>query len=802
MVFRLLKEQKAVGFIGKARAPTVTMPRLKALTAGSPPVFLDLLTNIEADGAHDSALPPNPSSFTQDTWIRQMTRAKKSLVFYGDDTWLRLFPGQFSRYEGTHSFFVTDTVHVDLNVTRHLDGELDPVAARPWDALILHYLGLDHVGHTEGAAGPKMAPKQREMDKVVETIYRGISERDRLEGRRTLMVLLGDHGMTEQGNHGGASPAETDTALLFISPHLEPARIPIKVQEVDQVDLVPTLSLLLGLPIPKESTGRAISRMLRLAAPDRMVSMLLENIAQLERLLGGKFDDLENFDLDTLEADLEYLKEDVNNRIGSYNTYRMAIGIFIGFTVMLCICGLIFSNVKLHYLLPLLAMLSIVADISMNHARLSKLAALCFAAGMLATFIKMPRSTEKFNVSLMLLGAGVLVYAGLQQSSSYIEEEHYFWYGFFPLLVCLQALSNLNSNDNSNNGSNDSSSNNGRLTVPRTVLVLGIFRILTLWNAVGFQEQSRPDFRLFLSLNPNLSILCAMVGLAALFLCWLLYMHPSGKTASVWAGKIVADLGFGSLIYLIWRYKVMEIRRIAGGSINIGILSDCFDPSIEISSDTWTVTLPRLIYGGFAVTALWMAILDRWTGKRWQPIILSSNNATSSWSLLLTTLLLVFLQKPHNLVPVLGILALVQLVGKLCQGPPSILQWSLKVSLIHACYFILGPSNLISSVDFSNAYAGMGSFHLVPVALIAFTITWSGPILASFALISANPGIILLLLGWRSVVQVAVMLCLWIQRDHISVWTVFAPRLLFEYGWTVFYTIILLVFCLFKRNKD
>jgi ethanolaminephosphotransferase len=38
------------------------------------------------------------------------------------------------------------------------------------------------------------------------------------DGRRTVLVVLGDHGMTEQGNHGGNSALETRTALLVLSP--------------------------------------------------------------------------------------------------------------------------------------------------------------------------------------------------------------------------------------------------------------------------------------------------------------------------------------------------------------------------------------------------------------------------------------------------------------------------------------------------------------------------------------------------------------------------------------------------------
>ena len=34
---------------------------------------------------------------------------------------------------------------------------------------------------------------------------------------RTLVAVLGDHGQTAGGEHGGGTPAETDTVLLALS---------------------------------------------------------------------------------------------------------------------------------------------------------------------------------------------------------------------------------------------------------------------------------------------------------------------------------------------------------------------------------------------------------------------------------------------------------------------------------------------------------------------------------------------------------------------------------------------------------
>ena len=64
---------------------------------------------------------------------------------------------------------------VDNNVTRHLDKELSEKSE--WDAMFLHYLGLDHIGHIAGPSSPLVAPKLREMDNVIEKVFQYLSRR-------------------------------------------------------------------------------------------------------------------------------------------------------------------------------------------------------------------------------------------------------------------------------------------------------------------------------------------------------------------------------------------------------------------------------------------------------------------------------------------------------------------------------------------------------------------------------------------------------------------------------------------------
>jgi ethanolaminephosphotransferase len=169
------------------------------MTSGAIAGFLDVAFNF------------NTQALLGDNLISQLARAGWQMVMLGDETWLRLFPNTFMRHDGVSSFFVKDTVQVDHNVSRHLEAEL---AATDWDLLVLHYLGLDHVGHLGGRSSPLMPRKLKEMDAVVQKIHQSLTSST--ASRNTLLLVGSDHGMTDGGNHGGASYQETDSLALFI----------------------------------------------------------------------------------------------------------------------------------------------------------------------------------------------------------------------------------------------------------------------------------------------------------------------------------------------------------------------------------------------------------------------------------------------------------------------------------------------------------------------------------------------------------------------------------------------------------
>lgn len=233
-----------------ADPPTTTLQRLKGLTTGTLPTFIDAGSNFAG------------TAIDEDNIVAQLRNAGKRVVHLGDDTWHALFPGYFEE-ELTRpydSFNVWDLHTLDNGVNEHLFPLLHPENATKWDVILGHYLGVDHAGHRYGPDHAAMAAKLAQMDRVIRDVMNAIDD-------DTLLVVLGDHGMDSKGDHGGESDDEVEAALWMYSKKptfgrrnsesVKPPRT-AKERPIPQIDIVPTLSLLLGLPIPYNNLGSPI----------------------------------------------------------------------------------------------------------------------------------------------------------------------------------------------------------------------------------------------------------------------------------------------------------------------------------------------------------------------------------------------------------------------------------------------------------------------------------------------------------------------------------------------------------------
>lgn len=154
----LLREhpENAKLFKSIADAPTTTMQRLKALATGGLPTFIDIGSNF------------NSYEIQEDNLIYQARTHSRNVTFMGDDTWLGLYPGMFSKVFDYPSLNVKDLHTVDNGVISHLQPEL---ALKDADFIIAHFLGVDHVGHTYGPSHWTMGDKLTQMNDVIKLVF-------------------------------------------------------------------------------------------------------------------------------------------------------------------------------------------------------------------------------------------------------------------------------------------------------------------------------------------------------------------------------------------------------------------------------------------------------------------------------------------------------------------------------------------------------------------------------------------------------------------------------------------------------
>ncbi|RMZ87227.1 hypothetical protein DV736_g5546, partial [Chaetothyriales sp. CBS 134916] len=768
---QLIRDGAAIPFTGHASPPTITMPRVKAITTGSVPSFVDLVLNF-AESDTTSTLA------TQDSWLAQM-RAKNTgnLVMHGDDTWLRLFPGFFHRYDGTTSFFVSDFVQVDNNVTRNVGPELD---RDDWSVMVLHYLGLDHIGHKTGPRGPNMPVKQAEMDGIVRKIYQAMKTAPHL--KHTLLVLLGDHGMNDAGNHGASSPGEVSTALTFISDKFKkigiagqpcPAITPDLFdghfgyyQVVEQSDIAPTLAALLGIPVPRNNLGILINPLVALySRPQDVYALWYENGKQMYEIAKATFpvpfdvdygvtpcSDLPDPDelaclwsnaekgnlqhphdyVQNAEAMAKFLREAQNTLSGTasnYDTQKLLIGIALAIT----------------------ATLVSVWAVAHQALKLDALSAVIFP----------------------LLA---LSYGGTMFASSYVEEEHEFWYwatgGWLVLLYKRGARYAWQGKIS------------GQLALVLVCLLYGVGR---RWKQTGQKYAGDPD-------------LVSEVWSKRPFLLWLLiiatytlFSRNLSQRAIKWLNS--KQLGFLP-VFISMTALIFKITFTAADAPELVNGVTVLEPLVAFTRQYSLVGLARVSFLGLAQLLLCAIYYEApWTNRTH----LASFLATF---LDICSLFLITQTRAAN-IPLFGIAYLqLRLFEQLQPQPVGLL--TITSLLFQFCsFFAFGGSNAISSVDLSNAYNGIAGYNVGLVGLLTFIGNWAGPIfwtIATCRLIavsclrqaSASSCVSVsavatqhftLLTAFMAGTTAFVMVACFVLREHLFIWTVFSPKYLYQIAW-------------------
>uniref|UniRef100_A0A8R7QRZ8 GPI ethanolamine phosphate transferase 2 C-terminal domain-containing protein n=1 Tax=Triticum urartu TaxID=4572 RepID=A0A8R7QRZ8_TRIUA len=780
----LLAGCRAVGYHAKAAPPTVTMPRLKAMVSGAIGGFLDVALNF------------NTQAFLDDNLLDQLHTIGYKLVMLGDETWIKLFPTLFYRQDGVSSFYVKDTVEVDFNVSRHLESEL---AAKDWDALILHYLGLDHVGHIGGRQSNLMTPKLKEMDDVIRRIHAAVkSSQD--SSHRTLLVVVSDHGMTEVGNHGGSSYEETDSLALFIGHSVESSYCsPYEQKEALQVDLAPTLALLFGIPIPKNNIGVLLPELFNSLTDDQKLRTLELNSWQILRLLEEQrpafcsedcVDSKDDFGVDMLPGSIEeklcrllskafashrssLLHRDSDFRsVEAAGLFGTAVDSYSGF--------LRHASEWLSHRATDKPLYLLVSAISLMIISCFSLAGIisCIFKG--KSQIKAEHHSEldldkHWHLDEVFILMGILIYVASLGSSSFVEEEQYIWHFLTSTLYLIFLMKTVQSMLKETNST----------VVHRS-------------EANMFRRNSSSYLASY-KLTPGQQDGCKLYT--------VLIVLVAGRILRAWyQGLWLSHLSCGLLVMLhIWKSQV--------------------DTSTPINHSTTSIAQIFYVIASISVTCTFL--LSPWIfpthSKEAEPTSSSGSNPEKAHGLnhsvfltgvtytMFWCLLQLLLQQPINAIPVL--LILLQIIS-------SVIYFSLEKSLhrqwvqVVAMQFLgmtghfgLGNTNSLASIDVAGAFIGISSYSTVLSGVLMFIITYGSPLLLYLGMVVhmsvkdstdistpqkwssilnrmiALPCLLPLLINSIALTSYTIVLLL--MRNHLFVWSVFSPKYLYVCAATV-----------------
>ena len=304
-------------------------------------------------------------------------------------------------------------------------------------------------------------------------------------------------------------------------------------------------------------------------------------------------------------------------------------------------------------------------------------------------------------------------------------------------------------------------------------------RLLQYWNPSGQQAIEGPYIASFLSSQPLLlGVSCILSYVTLLILLVGAFQHSKPVVA-----KAV-------VVFLIWASQQFKLLFTFNDS------PELFAEGFKEASLRPMSNLPILGNLTFLCYLVWAGCL----GCLALSYATFGPNTVRRRSLLLTlTVFLTHQTRATNIPLILGVpfaWHTLDIISDLNEANISL--WTLLLS--HFSFFAMGGTNSINTIDLSNAYNGISSFNPIPVGILLFISNWAGPVLCGFA------GLIQQLdrndqkpeprgkwdVYGQHVVRMTVFMAIstlgieiacYVLREHLFVWTVFSPKLLYHGAW-------------------
>ncbi|GLV46026.1 Phosphatidylinositol glycan anchor biosynthesis class N [Carabus blaptoides fortunei] len=146
----------------------------------------------------------------------------------------------------------------------------------------LHLLGMDTAGHTHKPYSEEHIHNLLVVDEGVKEINDLVNNFYKDNG--TVFIFTSDHGMTDWGSHGAGSKFETETPFIAWGAGIKRSVNPVN---INQADIAPLISTLIGIPIPVNSVGILPTETLHLSMHE-ISSAMYANAKQICAQFKGK----------------------------------------------------------------------------------------------------------------------------------------------------------------------------------------------------------------------------------------------------------------------------------------------------------------------------------------------------------------------------------------------------------------------------------------------------------------------------------------------------------------------------------
>ncbi|CAK67327.1 unnamed protein product (macronuclear) [Paramecium tetraurelia] len=296
------QEEYQILYYGISSTPTATQLNLQSITTGNFPAFIDFGSNMAAQ------------ELKEDNVIYSMKRNNKKLALLGDDTWFHMFPKSFDYKFVSESFDVRDLDSDDNIIINNIE---DLIKENKYDFIVGHLLGIDHSGHSYNDSNQALWNKQQQYSDLLYKIYNQMDN-------QTILFVVGDHGMSQDGNHGGDSPYEVSSTIYAINKqykfnkklfdqainsqqYINQQLIDrnLYIRQIYSINLAPTISYLMGSSLPYSNMGAILTEMVN--TKEQQENSCKENLIQIINYLSklAKVQGSININLQQYEQNLQ-----------------------------------------------------------------------------------------------------------------------------------------------------------------------------------------------------------------------------------------------------------------------------------------------------------------------------------------------------------------------------------------------------------------------------------------------------------------------------------------------------------------